>query len=53
LARPKIRSLVLYSGAAMGLIIPCSGAPTLNNKIIQKGLAFSRDWSRSVVNSGR
>jgi hypothetical protein len=49
----QIRSLVLYSGAAMGLIIPCSSAPTLSNKIIQKGLAFSRDWSGSVVNSER
>jgi hypothetical protein len=50
---PQIRSLVLYSGAAMGLIIPCSSAPTLSNNIIQKGLAFGRHWSGSVVNSGR
>jgi hypothetical protein len=50
---PQIRSLVLYSGAAICLIIACSSAPTLSNKIIQKGLAFGRDWSGSVVNSGR
>jgi hypothetical protein len=25
----------------------------LSNNIIQKGLAFGRDWSGSVVNSGR
>ena len=50
---PQIRSLVLYSGVASRLIIPCSSAPTLSNNIIQKGLAFGRDWSGSVVNSGR
>jgi hypothetical protein len=50
---PQIRSLVLYSGAAICLIIPCSSAPTLRNNIIQKGLAFGRDWSGSIVNSGR
>ena len=50
---PQIRSLVLYSSAAICLIIPCSSAPTLSNNIIQKGLAFGRDWSGSVVNSGR
>ena len=50
---PQIRSLVLYSGAAICLIIPCSSAPTLSNNIIQKGLAFGRDWSGSAVNSGR
>ena len=33
--------------------IPCSSAPKLSNKIMQKGLAFSRDWSGTVVNSGR
>jgi len=44
---------VLYSGAPMGLIIPCSSAPTLSNNIIQKGLAFGRGWSGSVVNSWR
>jgi hypothetical protein len=56
LARPEgfqIRSLVLYSDAAICLIIPYSSAPKLSNNIIQKGLAFGRDWSRSVVNSGR
>jgi len=52
-ADPQIRSLVLCSGAAICLIIPCSSAPTLSNNIIQKGLAFGRDWSGSVVNSGR
>ena len=30
-----------------------SSAPTLSNNMIQKGLAFGRDWSGSVVNSGR
>jgi hypothetical protein len=44
--------LSLSSGAAICLIIPCSSAPTLSNNIIQKGLAFGRDWSGSVVNSG-
>jgi len=43
----------LSSDAAICLIIPCSSAPTLSNNIIQKGLAFGRDWSGSVVNSGR
>ena len=38
---------------SLPLIIPCSSAPTLSNNIIQKGLAFGRDWSGSVVNSGR
>lgn len=40
-------------GAASCLIIPYSSAPTLSNNITQKGLAFGRDWSGSVVNSGR
>ncbi len=40
-------------GAAICLIIPCSSAPPLSNNIMQKGLAFGRDWSGSVVNSGR
>jgi len=44
---------VLYGGAAICLIIPYSSVPTLSNNIIQKGLAFGRDWSSSVVNSGR
>jgi hypothetical protein len=44
---------LLCSGAAICLIIPCSSAPTLSNNIIQKGLAFGRDWSGSVINSGR
>ena len=30
-------------------IIPCSGLPQTSNNIIQKGLAFGRDWSGSVV----
>jgi Protein of unknown function (DUF3489) len=30
-----------------------SGYPKLSNNIIQKGLAFGRDWSGTVVNSGR
>jgi hypothetical protein len=46
--------MIAYSSAAaICLIIPCSSAPTLSNNIIQKGLAFGRDWSGSVVNSGR
>jgi hypothetical protein len=52
-ADPQIRSLVLYGGAASCLIIPCSSTPTLSNNIIQKGLAFGRDWSGTVINSGR
>jgi hypothetical protein len=48
----QIRSLVVYSGAAICVIIPCSTAPTLSNNIIQKELAFGRDWSGTVVNSG-
>jgi hypothetical protein len=43
----------LRSEQVICLIIPCSSAPTLSNNIIQKGLAFGRDWSGSVVNSGR
>jgi hypothetical protein len=50
---PQIRSLVPYSGGGICLIIPCSSTPTLSNNIIQKGLAFGRDWSGTVVNSGR
>ena len=34
-------------------IILRSRRPKLSNNIIQKGLAFGRDWSGSVVNSGR
>src|SRR6266446_3703395 len=49
---PQIRSLVLYSGAAMCLIIPCSSAPTLSNNIMQKGLAFGRGGA-SVVRCRR
>ena len=30
-------------------IIPCSDALKLSNNIMQKGLAFSRDWSGTVV----
>ena len=33
-------------------IIPCSSVPELSNNIIQKGLAFDRDWSGTVVNPG-
>jgi hypothetical protein len=35
------------------LITLCSRIAKLSNNMIQKGLAFGRDWSRSVVNSGR
>jgi hypothetical protein len=34
-------------------IIVLSNAPELSNNITQKGLAFGRDWSGSVVNSER
>jgi hypothetical protein len=34
-------------------IIPCSDALKLSNNIMQKGLAFSRDWSGTVVISRR
>ena len=30
-------------------IIPCSNAPELSNNIIQKRLAFDRDWSGTVI----
>src|SRR5262245_23774914 len=32
-------------------IIPCSNAVELSNNIMQKGLAFVRNWSGTVVNS--
>jgi hypothetical protein len=50
---PKADIDLLHSGAAMCLIIPCSSTPTLSNNIIQKGLAFGRDRSGTVINSGR
>ena len=31
---------------------PCSNAPELSNNIIQKGLAFARDWSGTVLTRG-
>jgi hypothetical protein len=31
-------------------IIPCPNVVELSNNIIQKGLAFGRDWSGTVVN---
>jgi hypothetical protein len=34
-------------------IIPCSRGRKLSNNIIQKGLAFGRDWSGSVVDIER
>ena len=34
-------------------IIPCPNAGELSNNIIQKGLAFGRDWSGTVVNPER
>ena len=34
-------------------IIPCSNAVEQSNNIIQKGLAFGRDWSGAVVNPER
>jgi hypothetical protein len=52
-SRAKADIDLLCGGAAICLIIPCSSAPTLSNYIIQKGLAFGRDWSGSVANSGR
>jgi hypothetical protein len=38
---------------AASLIIGCSGSPSTSNKIIQKGLAFSRRQSGTVSGSGR
>jgi hypothetical protein len=35
------------------LILGCSGSPSTSNKIIQKGLAFSRRQSGTVSSSGR
>jgi hypothetical protein len=34
-------------------IIPCPNAVELSNNIIQKGLAFGRDWSGTVANPER
>jgi heme-degrading monooxygenase HmoA len=34
-------------------IIPCSNAPELSNNIIQKRLAFDRDWSGTVLTRAR
>src|SRR5258708_7890680 len=34
-------------------LTPCRFCRRTSNNIIQKGLAFGRDWSGSVVNSGR
>jgi hypothetical protein len=39
--------------ALQDLIIGCSGSPSTSNKIIQKGLAFSRRQSGTVSSSGR
>jgi hypothetical protein len=55
--RSNQRTLGAGSGNAM-LARPSgglrrSGYPKLSNNIIQKGLAFGRDWSATVVNSGR
>ena len=38
---------------AASLILGCSGSPSTSNKIIQKGLAFSRRQSGTVSSSGR
>jgi hypothetical protein len=40
------------SRANFCLIILRSNTPELSNNIIQKGLAFARDWSGTVVHSG-
>jgi hypothetical protein len=40
------------SRCAPMLITLCSRLAKLSNNMIQKGLAFGRDWSGSVVNSG-
>jgi Protein of unknown function (DUF3489) len=40
-------------GGASGVILGCSGSPSASNKIIQKGLAFSRRQSGTVPSSGR
>jgi hypothetical protein len=46
---PQIRSGAL----PVQSIIPCSRGRKLSNNIIQKGLAFGRDWSGSVVDIER
>ena len=33
--------------------MPCSNAPELSNNIIQKRLAFDRDWSGTVLTRAR
>ena len=38
---------------AASLVLGCSGSPATSNKIIQKGLAFSRRQSGTVPSSGR
>jgi hypothetical protein len=38
---------------AASLILGCAGSPETSNKIIQKGLAFSRTQSGTVSSSGR
>ena len=40
-------------GVRSASIIPCPNAIELSNNIIEKGLAFGRDWSGTVANSGR
>ena len=43
----------MLPGVRSASLIPCSNAVELSNKIIQKGLAFRRDWSGTVVNPER
>jgi len=40
-------------GVRSASIIPCPNAIELSNNIIEKGLAFGRDWSGTVVNPER
>lgn len=46
--RPPIEHPSLHA-----VIILRTSVPELSNKIIQKGLAFGRIWSGSVLSSGR
>ena len=43
----------LFKMMASKWFIPCSSADEVSNNIIQKGLAFGRDWSGTVVNPER
>jgi hypothetical protein len=50
---PHVPSPIASECTARPSIIPCPNAVELSNNIIQKGLAFGRDWSGTVVNPER